>query len=73
MGSNQSTEYWTGPYGIQVPYHIIAIRAQDGANILYKDGGMTEMCIKPMTEEEYKEKYCKLVNGMYYWNQNNAY
>ena len=70
MGASQS-EYWTGPYGIQVPSQVIAIKAEDGGNILYKDGGQTEMCVlNPPTEAEYKNRYCKLVNGIWYWHSN---
>ncbi len=63
-----SNEYWTGPYGIQIPNYIEYITSKDGGNTLYKSGGETEMgCCNPPTEEEYKQKYCKLLNGVYYW------
>lgn len=70
MGSSQSSSnnYWLGPYGIRVPNHIQMIKDSDGGNTLYKDGGCTEMLIlNPPTEAEYKQKYCVLIDGHYYW------
>ena len=63
------TGFWTGPYGILVPNHIERIKASDGGNTLYKSGGSTEMNIpNPLTEEEYKNKYCRSgTDGEYYW------
>lgn len=71
---NIQQNYWLGPYDIRVPNHVTRVTDSDGGNTLFKTGGnkvfgRTEMDIpnKP-TEAEYKERYCILVDGHYYWN-----
>jgi len=67
--STLPNEYWLGPYGVRVPKTIDGIRAEDGGNILYQDGSVTEKGIlNPISEKEYKEIYTELKkNGYYYY------
>lgn len=65
-------DYWRGPYGVLVYKDDDGIVANDGYNILYKDGSVTEkfMINAPqMNEKIYKQKYATLINGKYYYNK----
>jgi hypothetical protein len=61
--------YWLGPYDIKIPNYIGSVKAEDGGNIQYKDGAVTEMYfMNPLTKEEYLNKYAVLKkDGYYYW------
>lgn len=89
LSNEDVQNYWVGPYNIRVPDRITTIKAGDGCNTIYHSNdknlipgqinfsgclGLTEMkSHNPLTEEEYKNKYCVLVNDHYYWNGNNSY
>jgi hypothetical protein len=68
-------DYWIGPYGIKVPNNINCVIAEDGHNILYKDGEQTQTGLmtfknKPITKEQYLKEYADLNNdGFYYWKE----
>jgi hypothetical protein len=65
-----NVNYWLGPYDIRVPNNVTSITDSDGCNTLYKDGGFTEMYNpNPPTEAQYKEKYCILLDGIYYYKE----
>lgn len=71
VGQAIKSNYWRGPYGIWIPNSINSVKAEDGGNTLYKNGGCTEMgVINPkMTEEIYKEKYAKQ-DGIWWFYKN---
>lgn len=61
-------DYWEGPYGVLVPVEEYSCTAADGANILYRDGGMTLLGVsrKP-TREEWLAEHAELrEDGKYY-------
>lgn len=63
-------KYWIGPYGIRVPIHIDKIIARDGCNILYREGGETQLLCNPeMSKDEYIKKYAVYKDGYYYWKK----
>lgn len=73
----QSSSHWVGPYGILVPNNIFTVYAEDGSNIIGRDGDITEMVsINNVSEEEYKEKYATFdssTNNWYHTASNNVY
>ena len=66
---NNKNDYWLGPYNIRIPNSIEDVRSTDGCNMLSKDGSETERFIRSPSpsEKEYKEKYAKLVDGIWYY------
>jgi hypothetical protein len=41
--SQNSPEYWEGPYGIMVPSHVDMVPYTDGTNMIYKDGTISNV------------------------------
>lgn len=55
-----SNNFWSGPFGVLVSNDIHSVVAKDEGNIIYKNGGCTEMyCGPKLSEQEYKNKYCE--------------
>lgn len=63
---------WTGPYGINIDDCIDSVVAEDGYNILSKNGDLTTRCsTMTMNEEMFKEKYAEQnVFGDWYYVPN---
>lgn len=63
------SDYWIGPYGVKVASDINQVFDKDGRNLIFKDGGTTEMVYgSELNEEEYKNKYTKLgEDGNHYY------
>ncbi|AGC02283.1 hypothetical protein H012_gp167 [Acanthamoeba polyphaga moumouvirus] len=62
--------FWIGAYGIFVPMHIKSVLAEDGYNIIYRDGGSTNLYKfnpEPMNENIYKSKYAYFDNTVNRW------
>lgn len=57
--------FWIGAYGVLVPMHIKSVPAEDGFNIIYRDGGSTNLykfSYELMNENIYKSKYAYFDN-----------
>ncbi len=63
-----SYSYWHGPYNVRVPDTLISVTSEDGVNWVSRCGMRTQMQIpNPPTEEQYKQRYCKLVDGIWWY------
>ena len=63
-------QYWIGPYDVRVPNDKPWVVADDGYNIMDKDGEMTGrfmMHAPLMNQTIYREKYAELKDDGYYY------
>jgi hypothetical protein len=66
----QTTNFWTGPYGMKVPEYVNSVVAADGYNLMNKLGKNTEIAMEDapeMNKEIYLAKYAESKgDGNYY-------
>ncbi|AFX92084.1 hypothetical protein CE11_00051 [Megavirus courdo11] len=71
---SSSTKYWIGPYGVLVPDSINLVVSEDGYNLMFQDGDITERgCCNPdpMNATIYKTNYAiyNEANGLWYYKE----
>lgn len=60
--------YWYGPYDCLVPSNLSSCVYYDGSNILYKNGGVTQMHVSnPPNKSKWLETFTSLNHGLYFY------
>lgn len=70
----EENEYWRGPADVYIPVSKTFVPSIDGVNIAYQDGSETERASadpnhKPYTKKEYRNKFAKYKNGLWFWKE----
>ncbi|AKI80776.1 hypothetical protein [Acanthamoeba castellanii mimivirus] len=68
----RENNYWIGPYGIFIRHNMFSVVAEDGYNIIYKDGFKTDFeNVKRvrMNDDLYKKTYAIFdeITGNWYY------
>ena len=71
----KSEKYWKGPAGVLITNYIGSVPSIDKVNRMSINGGSTQLWNPPSkhyTEEEYREKFAKCIDGVYYWDEDKS-
>ena len=70
-------DFWQGPYGVLVPAHVTSVPYNDGANMIYQNGNITDVHVpsfKRMDEKIYKALYTEQGrDGKWYYDPRKSF
>ena len=73
--NRKSEKYWIGPADVLIPNYIGSVPSIDKVNRMFNNGRSTQLWNPPSnhySEEEYREKFAKCIDGVYYWDEDKS-